>query len=117
MAVKIRLARSGRKGLARYRIVATDSKMPRDGRFLETLGTYNPEANPKEFMLKTERIAHWVKQGALPTATVNSLMKQDNFYQKMEALDRGLAPESLDLQRKPERKRKPKNRDKKAKSE
>ncbi|MBD3320617.1 MAG: 30S ribosomal protein S16 [Chitinivibrionales bacterium] len=117
MAVKIRLARQGRKGLVRYRIVAADSAMKRDGRFLETLGTYNPEASPKEFELKTNRISYWVKQGAQPTATVRSLLKQDHFYDKMEALERGLEPDTLNLERKPERKRKPKNRNKKNASE
>ena len=72
MAVKIRLARGGRKKLARYRVVAADSRSPRDGRFIETLGYYNPQAEPKEFKLNAERIGYWMDQGAKPSDTVNS---------------------------------------------
>ena len=106
MPVKIRLARTGRKKIMKYRIVAADSRTPRDGRFLENLGTYDPQANPKEFKFNLDRVAYWIKQGAQPTETVRNLLKQDRFFDKAEALEKGIAVESLSLERKPERKRK-----------
>jgi small subunit ribosomal protein S16 len=108
LAVKIRLARTGRNKIATYRIVAADSTMRRDGRFLETVGYYDPQTNPKTFQLKTERVAYWIKKGAEPTLTVKNLLRQDRFFEKMEGLDKGASLESLNLERKPERKRKPK---------
>jgi small subunit ribosomal protein S16 len=74
--VKIRLTRGGRKKRPFYRIVAADSRMPRDGRFLEVLGHYNPISDPKEFKIKTDRLNHWVEQGALLSDTVASLLKK-----------------------------------------
>jgi small subunit ribosomal protein S16 len=75
MAVKIRLARHGAKKKPFYRIVVTDSESPRDGRFTEIVGTYNPLINPAEVNLKEDRIKYWVAQGAIPTDTVKSLIK------------------------------------------
>jgi small subunit ribosomal protein S16 len=91
-----------------YRVVAADSRVQRDGKFLETVGFYNPQTNPKTFQLKVDRVAYWIKQGAEPTLTVKNLLKQDRFYEKMAELDKGAAVESLNIERKPERKRKPK---------
>jgi small subunit ribosomal protein S16 len=79
MAVKIRLARYGAKKRPFYRIVAADSRYPRDGRFLENLGTYNPMAEPSEVTLKKERIAYWLAKGATPSDTVNSLLKKEKM--------------------------------------
>ena len=114
MSVKIRLARTGRKNVRRFRIVAADSRMKRDGRFLDLLGTYNPEASPKQFTVDVERVAYWVKQGAEVSETVQSLLKQDRFAEKAEAVGKGLDPATLNLERLPEKKRKPKNRASKA---
>ncbi|WP_431737401.1 30S ribosomal protein S16 [Cellulosispirillum alkaliphilum] len=108
MPVKIRLARVGRKKVAKYRVVAADSRMRRDGRFLETIGSYDPTIHPKAFEFKTERVAYWLKQGAEPSETVANLLKQDRFYEKMEGLEKGLSPDELNIERKPERKRKAK---------
>ncbi|MBN2036040.1 MAG: 30S ribosomal protein S16 [Chitinispirillaceae bacterium] len=108
MAVKIRLARTGRKKIACYRIVVADSRMKRDGRFLETIGTYEPQASPKKFQFKMDRAAYWLRQGAKPSETVFNLFKQDRGFEKIEALAKGLSLESLNLERLPERKRKPK---------
>ena len=108
MAVKIRLARTGRKKVTTYRVVAADSAMRRDGRFLETIGFYDPQTNPKTFKFQTDRVAYWIKQGAVPTQTVENLLKQDRFFEKMSELDKGATVESLTIERKPERKRKPK---------
>ncbi len=78
MAVKIRLARHGAKKRPFYRVVVTDSESPRDGRFLEIVGTYNPVTDPAEVSLKNERIQYWMDQGAVPTHTVKSLLKREN---------------------------------------
>lgn len=79
MAVKIRLARYGAKKKPFYRIVVADSQYPRDGRFLENVGTYNPMVEPSEVNLKKERIEYWLGQGATPTDTVNSLLKKQGL--------------------------------------
>ena len=77
MPVRIRLARHGAKKKPYYRIVVTDSESPRDGRFLEIVGTYNPLLDPAEVNLKQERIDHWIGQGAKPSDTVRSLLKKE----------------------------------------
>ena len=79
MAVKIRLARHGAKKRPFYRIVAADSEAPRDGKFLENLGTYNPLLDPEEVTVKTERIKHWMEKGATPSATVKTILKKKGF--------------------------------------
>ncbi len=76
MAVKIRLARHGAKKRPFYRIVAADSESPRDGKFLETLGTYNPLNTPADITLKTDRVQYWITQGATPSDTVKSILKK-----------------------------------------
>ena len=80
MAVKIRLARHGAKKKPFYRIVVADSESPRDGRYLENVGTYDPLYDPAKIILKTERIRYWMDQGALPTDTVHSLLKKEGFF-------------------------------------
>jgi small subunit ribosomal protein S16 len=77
MPVKIRLARHGAKKRPFYRIVVADSESPRDGRFLETVGTYNPLIHPPQVMVKGERIRQWIHQGATPTDTVRNLLKKE----------------------------------------
>ncbi len=76
MPVKIRLARKGTHKKPFYRIVAANSESPRDGRFLENLGTYNPMTEPAAIVLKSERIQYWLKEGAIPTTTVQSILKK-----------------------------------------
>ncbi len=80
MSVKIRLARHGGKKRPFYRIVAADIENPRDGRFLEILGTYNPLKDPAEVTLQTERVQYWLGQGAQPTHTVNNILKKEGVY-------------------------------------
>jgi len=80
MSVKIRLARHGAKKRPFYRIVVADSESPRDGKFLENVGTYNPLTDPAEVVLKQERIKYWIDQGAIPTDTVKNLLKEDGFF-------------------------------------
>jgi small subunit ribosomal protein S16 len=82
MSVKIRLARHGAKKRPFYRIVVADSESPRDGRFLEIVGTYNPVPDPAEVQVKNERIQYWMDQGASPTDTVKSLLKKEGFFAK-----------------------------------
>jgi len=80
MSVKIRLARHGAKKKPFYRIVVADIESPRDGKFLEAVGTYDPLKDPAEVSLKGERIKYWMDQGATPTDTVKSLLKKENFF-------------------------------------
>jgi small subunit ribosomal protein S16 len=108
LPVKIRLARAGRKKVAQYRIVAADSRAQRDGRFLETLGTYHPQNEPKSYVINNERMAYWLKTGAVPSLTVKNLLRQDRFAEKMEAMDKGLDPAEANIELRPERKRKAK---------
>ncbi len=75
--VAIRLARHGAKKSPFYRIVATDSRNPRDGRFIEILGHYNPVSKDKQLVVKGDRIQHWIDQGAQPSPTVARLLKQN----------------------------------------
>lgn len=74
MAVKIRLARRGRKKLALYDVVVADARAPRDGRFIEKLGTYNPLTTPVTVEINDERAFHWVMNGAQPTDTVKAML-------------------------------------------
>ncbi len=74
--VKIRLKRMGAKKAPFYRIIVADSRSPRDGRFIEELGVYNPLTNPAEIKVDAERVQQWVKNGAQPTETVRGLLKK-----------------------------------------
>ena len=74
--VKIRLRRMGAKKNPFYRIVVADSRFPRDGRFIEEIGTYNPLTEPAEIKVDSERALNWIKSGAQPTDTVRGLLKK-----------------------------------------
>jgi small subunit ribosomal protein S16 len=74
MAVKIRLARRGRKKLALFDVVVADARAPRDGRFIEKIGTYNPNTNPATILLNDEKALQWVMNGAQPTDTVKAML-------------------------------------------
>ena len=74
--VKIRLRRMGAKKAPFYRIVVADSRYPRDGRFIEEIGTYNPVVNPAELKVDVDRAQAWIKTGAQPTETVRALLKK-----------------------------------------
>lgn len=80
MATKIRLQRGGRKGYAFYRIVIADSRAPRDGKFTEKIGTYNPNTNPATVDLNFDRALYWVETGAQPTDTVRSILRNEGIY-------------------------------------
>ena len=75
MSVKLRLTRTGAKNAPQYRVVATDSRSPRDGRFIEILGHYNPTRFPDSISLEEERILHWLRCGAIPSQAVKKLLK------------------------------------------
>ena len=77
MSTRIRLQRHGRKGYAHYTIVIADSRAPRDGRFIERLGYYNPNTNPAQIELNFERALYWVEVGAQPTDTVRSILSRE----------------------------------------
>jgi small subunit ribosomal protein S16 len=76
MATKIRLTRIGQKKAPLYRIVVADSRAPRDGRFIEAIGTYDPNKEPSEYHVNEELAKKWLANGAQPTETVNRLFKQ-----------------------------------------
>lgn len=73
--VKIRLRRMGAKKTPFYRVVVADSRYPRDGRFIEEIGTYNPMTDPAEVKIDVEKANEWIKKGAQPTETVRALLK------------------------------------------
>ena len=77
MAVKIRLRRMGAKKAPFYRIVVADSRYPRDGRFIEEIGTYNPVVSPVEIKVDAEKAKKWIANGAQPTDTVKALLKKE----------------------------------------
>ena len=82
MAVKIRLKRMGAKKSPFYRIVAADSRMPRDGRFIEQLGTYDPRQNPAVVTIKEDEVLAWLNKGAQPSDTVRNLLIQKVIMKK-----------------------------------
>ena len=95
MATKIRLQRRGRKGYAFYSIVAADSRAPRDGKFIEKIGTYNPNTNPATVDLNFDRAMYWVMVGAQPTDTVRNILSREGVYMKKHLLG-GVAKGAFD---------------------
>jgi small subunit ribosomal protein S16 len=93
--VRIRLRRIGLKGQPTYRIIAADKEAPRDGRFLEILGVYNPRTNPATIHIKEDRVFHWMKNGALPTESVAQIFKSAGTQARFERLKNGEAVEAL----------------------
>lgn len=79
MAVKMRLRRMGAKKAPFYRVVVADSRYPRDGRFIEEIGTYNPLTNPSEIKIDGEKAKKWLENGAQPTDTVKTLLKKSGI--------------------------------------
>jgi small subunit ribosomal protein S16 len=80
--VKIRLARRGRKKLAMFDVIVTDARAPRDGRFIEKIGTYNPLTNPASIDLKDDRAFHWLMNGAQPSDTVKAMLSYRGIMMK-----------------------------------
>ena len=87
MAVKIRLTRVGAKKKPFYRIVVADVESPRDGRFIEIVGNYDPKKDPAEVNLKEDRIIDWLSKGAKPTLTVSQLLKKKGIMAKLKEIE------------------------------
>ena len=79
MAVKMRLRRMGKKKAPTYRVVIADSRSPRDGRFIEEIGSYNPGTEPATIQIDAEKAKKWISNGAVPTETVRSLLKKSGI--------------------------------------
>ena len=84
MAVKIRLSRQGKKKAPFYRLVVADSRSPRDGKFIELIGTYNPMTEPAAVTINEERALYWLKEGALPSDTARGLLKKQGIWDKFK---------------------------------
>lgn len=82
MAVKLRLKRMGAKQRPFYRVVVADSRFPRDGRFLEVVGTYNPITKPAEVKIDEEKALYWLSKGAQPTETVKNILSKEGIIKK-----------------------------------
>jgi small subunit ribosomal protein S16 len=87
MATKIRLQRFGRKGYAFYQIVVADSRAPRDGRFIERVGSYNPNTNPATIDLNFDRALYWLQVGAQPTDTTRTILSREGVLLKKHLLE------------------------------
>jgi len=87
--VKLRLKRMGKKNQPIYRIVAADARSPRDGRFIEEVGFYDPNKEPMMIKLKETKVVKWIKDGAQPTDTVKSLLKRAGLAYKLNLIKRG----------------------------
>ncbi|QOJ28548.1 MAG: 30S ribosomal protein S16 [Ignavibacteriales bacterium] len=98
MAVKLRLRRMGKKRQPYYKLVAADSRSPRDGKFLEAVGIYNPMTQPHQLEISEEAAIKWLQNGAQPTDTVKSLLSQKGIMLKYDLLKRGLAPEAIEAE-------------------
>jgi len=85
MAVRIRLSRHGRKKAPFYRLVVADSRSPRDGRFIELLGTYDPMTEPAKITVNEERTVYWLTVGATASDTARGLLKKSGVWEKFEA--------------------------------
>jgi len=95
LAVKLRLRRMGKKKQPVYKLVAADARSPRDGKFIEAVGLYNPLTEPHTFEIKEDRVLYWLNVGAQPTSTVKSLLRQKGVTLKKELLSKGLDEEKV----------------------
>ncbi len=93
--VRIRLRRVGLKGQPSFRIVVADKESPRDGRFLEIIGFYNPRTNPATVQIKEDRVYDWMSKGALPTESVRKVFQSVGLLERFERYKKGEAIESL----------------------
>jgi len=98
LAVKLRLRRMGKKNQPIYKIVAADARSPRDGKFLEAVGIYNPLINPHVIELKEERINYWLDNGAQPTDTVKSLFNQKGINLKRDLVKRKFSEDKIEAE-------------------
>ncbi len=98
MAVKLRLRRMGKKKQPIYKVVAADVRSPRDGKFLEVVGLYNPLTDPHTIEIKEDRVLYWLDNGAQPTNTVKSLLRQKGITLKRELVKKGLDAEKVEAE-------------------
>ncbi len=98
MAVKLRLRRMGKKRQPIYKIVVADARSPRDGKYLEAIGTYNPMTAPQTITIKEERALYWLGVGAQPTDTVRSILRNTGVTLKKELQSRGLTEEQIEAE-------------------
>lgn len=92
MAVKLRLMRMGKKKQPTYRVVAADSRSPRNGRFIEIVGTYEPRADPSIIKINNDRAVHWLRHGAQPTERVEKLLKISGAWEDFKGKAPAAAP-------------------------
>lgn len=95
MAVKLRLRRMGKKRQPIYKLVAADVRSPRDGRFIESFGLYNPKTEPSTVEINEERALYWLGVGAQPTTTVKNLLSAEGIFYKKELMKKGLSKEEV----------------------
>lgn len=95
MAVKLRLKRMGKKKQPVYKVVAADARSPRDGKFIEAIGLYNPKTEPATVEIKEDRALYWLNVGAQPTETVRSLLSQKGILLKRDLMKRGFSEEQI----------------------
>lgn len=98
MAVKLRLRRMGRKKRPFYRIVAADSRAPRDGRCIEEIGYYNPLTHPATVNVSEDRALYWLGEGAIPSPTVKNLLSREGIVLKFDLARRGLTEEQIEAE-------------------
>lgn len=96
MALRIRLRRMGSTKRPFYRIVVAEANMPRDGRFVDIVGHYNPVTDPVDIRVEEEKVYRWLRQGARPTDTVRSLLRRVGVWRKWGLLKRGVDPSQLE---------------------
>lgn len=96
MAVKLRLRRMGKKKQPIYKVVAADSRAPRDGKFIEAIGTYHPKSNPAQVEIDEDRALYWLNVGAQPTDTVKNLLREKGITLRRELAKQGLSDEDID---------------------
>ncbi len=96
MAVKLRLKRMGKKKQPVYKVVAADSRSPRDGRFIEAIGVYDPKSDPATINITEDRALYWLQVGAEPTDTVKSLLSKSGILLKRDLIKRGLPENDIE---------------------
>lgn len=99
MAVKLRLRRLGKKKQPIYKIVVADARSPRDGKFIEAIGLYNPLTNPASLEIKEDRALYWLNNGAQPTDTVRSLLSQKGILLERHLRKKGISEEKINEER------------------
>jgi small subunit ribosomal protein S16 len=97
LAVKLRLKRMGKKKQPLYKVVAADSRSPRDGKFIEAIGLYNPKTDPATVEIKETRALYWLGVGAQPTDTVKNLLTHQGILLKRELIKKGLSEEQISV--------------------